>query len=134
MKNLTYKYANDIVVTHENFGRKHALQFNGSEGVIEIQRGKLIVPDNIKDKVIGGNDQRDYYSDNHYNDFLNAVKTRHNTISDVETGHRSATVCNIGNIAYELNKALKWDPIAEKFNDVDANKLLARKIKKRWAV
>jgi hypothetical protein len=34
-------------------------------------------------------------------------------------------MCNIGNIAYELNRPLKWNPIVEKFMaDDEANKLL----------
>ena len=28
-----------------------------------------------------------------------------------------ATMCNIGNIAYELNRELQWNPSKETFND-----------------
>jgi len=132
--NLTYKYANGTLMTHEDFGRKHALQFIGSEGIIEVQRGKLTVPPNLTDQVIGGNDKRVYYSDNHYSDFLTAIKSRKTPIVDVETGHRSATVCNIGNIAFELNKSLKWNPSKERFTDKEANSLLSRKMRKEWKV
>jgi hypothetical protein len=71
----------------------------------------------------------------HYLDFLQAVKKRSIPVADVETGHRSATVCNLVNIAYELNTPLQWDPQQEKItNHAAANQLLSRKMKKEWAV
>lgn len=132
---LTYKYANGIVMTHENFGKPHGIQFNGTEGTLEIQRQKLVTtPPALATKIIGGNDKRVYYSDNHYKDFLDAIRKRSKPIADIETGHRSATVCNIGNIAYELGVPLKWNPVKEKFDNDKANALLGRAMKKEWAV
>jgi hypothetical protein len=85
--------------------------------------------------VIGQNEKHVYNSQNHYKDFLDAVRKRSQPIADIETGHRSATVCNIGNIAFELNRPLHWDPVKEKFkNDKEADKLLSRPMKKEWAV
>lgn len=92
------------------------------------------MPENLKTKIIGGNDKRVYYSDNHYRDFLDAIKKRSKPIADIETGHRSATVCNIGNIAYEVKVPLKWNPVKEKFNNEQANAMLFRNMKKEWAV
>jgi predicted dehydrogenase len=131
---LTYKYANGVVITHEDFGKPHGIQFNGTEGTIEIQRKKLVVPDKLKDKIIGDNDKRVYLSTNHYKDFMDAMRKRSKPIADVETGHRSATVCNIGNIAYEVKEPLKWDPVKEQFNNARANTMLSREMKKEWAV
>jgi predicted dehydrogenase len=133
---LTYRYANGIIMTKEGFGKNNAIQFNGSDGQLEIQRGRLVTtPAALKDKVIGQNEKRVYNSPNHYKDFLNAIRNRSNPVTDVETGHRSATVCNIGNIAYEVNRPLKWNPKKEEFNnDPAANKLLSRPMKKEWAV
>lgn len=132
---LTYKYANGVVMTHENFGKPHGIQFNGTEGTLEVQRQKLVTtPGSLATKTIGGNDKRVYFSDNHYKDFLNAIRKRSKPIADIETGHRSATVCNIGNIAYELGIPLKWDPVKERFDNDKANALLGRNMKKDWAV
>lgn len=136
VQHLTMRYANGVIMTHEDFGTKHAIQFNGSEGTIEIQRGKLVTtPAGLKDKLSGQLEKRVYHSDNHHADFLQAIKQRSKPIADVETGHRSATVGNLVNIAYELNTPLKWNPVKEKFeNNKAANKLLSRKMKKEWAV
>jgi hypothetical protein len=132
--NLTYKYANGVVMTRENFGKSHGVQFNGTEGTLEVVRGNIFPPENLKTKVIGGNDKRVYYSDNHYTDFLMAIKKRSKPVADIEIGHRTATVCNIGNIAYDIKAPLKWDPIKEKFNNDQANEMLFRKMKKEWAI
>jgi hypothetical protein len=53
----------------------------------------------------------------------------------VEIGQRTASVCNIGNIAYRLNRRLIWDPAKEQFkNDTEANTLLGRKMNKEWGI
>src|SRR5690606_40065610 len=106
------------------------------EGTLEIQRRKLVTSNvSLATKVIGPKDKRGYKSDNHYEDFLNAVRTRKQPISHIEAGHRSASVCNIANIAFELNKPLKWNPAKEQFTNNDqANQMLFRTMKKEWSV
>lgn len=135
-KALTYKYANGITVTKEDFGRSHAIRFIGSKGTLDVQRKKLVTdPVGLKDQVIGATEKHVYNSPDHYKDFLNAIRNRTQPVSDAETGHRSATVCNIGNIAFEVNEHLKWDPVKEQFtNNNAANKLLSRPMKKEWSV
>ncbi len=120
----------------EDFGKRHAIQFMGYDGQLEIQLGKLVTSKgSLKDKVIGANERRVYNSTNHYQDFLNAIRKRSIPVAEIETGHRSATVCNIGNIAFELNRAVQWDLKKEKLKgDNEANKLLSRAMKKEWAV
>ncbi|GAA4305465.1 Gfo/Idh/MocA family oxidoreductase [Compostibacter hankyongensis] len=131
---LTYRYDNGITVTHEDFGKAHAVRFIGSKGQIDIRRHKLeTTPDSLKDKVIGPDEKRVYKSENHYTNWLDAIRKRSLPVCDIETGHRSATVCNLGNIAYAVKRPLKWDPVKETFkNDPDADKLLGRKMRKEW--
>lgn len=135
-KYLTYKYKNGVVMTHEKWEWNNAVLFKGTEGEIRIGRGKLeTTPASVKDIVIGDTQKRVYKSENHYKDFLNAMRKRSKPISDVETGHRTATVCNIGNIAYELKRPLQWNPKKEKFkDDAEANALLGRPMLNEWAI
>ncbi|GEP96177.1 Gfo/Idh/MocA family protein [Chitinophaga cymbidii] len=131
---LTYRYANGLTMTHQDINRKN-VEFIGSEGTIDVQRGKLVTtPASLKDKKLTDKDKRVYFSDNHYKDWTDAIHKRSRPICDVETGHRTATVCTIGNIAYELGRPLKWNPEKEEFtNDREANKLLGRKLQRPWA-
>jgi len=135
-KGLTYRYANGVTMAHEPVEGKQFCQFIGTEGEVKVARGELTTtPASLKDKAIGEGEKRVYYSDNHYKDFLDAIRSRRNPICDVEVGHRTATVCNIGNIAYELKRPLRWNPDKEKFEgDAEANQRLSRPMRKEWKV
>ncbi len=133
---LTYRYANGITMTHEKWAWNNAIHFVGTEGELKVQRGKLETsPAALKDKGIGEKEKHVYKSEDHYKDFISAMRLRSKPICDVETGHRTATVCNIGNIAYRLNRKLEWDPKKELFaNDAEANALLGRPMLNEWAI
>jgi predicted dehydrogenase len=136
IKFLTYKYENGITMTHEKWEWNNAIHFVGTEGEIKVQRKKIeTTPNSLKDKVIGETEKHVYKSENHYKDFLNAMRNRSKPICDVEIGHRTASVCNIGNIAYRLNRSLKWNPKKEIFiDDKEANALLGRNMNKEWGI
>jgi hypothetical protein len=56
-------------------------------------------------------------------------------ICDVETGHRTSTVCNLANIAYWLERPLDWDPKKEVFkNDPEANALTKPMLREGWTL
>ncbi|HUS00079.1 MAG TPA: Gfo/Idh/MocA family oxidoreductase [Chitinophagaceae bacterium] len=133
---LTYKYKNGVVMTHEKWQWNNAVLFTGTEGELRIGRGQLeTTPASVKNIIIGDTQKHVYKSENHYKDFLNAMRKRTKPISDVEIGHRTATVCNIGNIAYELKRPLKWNPKKEKFkDDAEANALLGRPMLNEWGI
>lgn len=110
--------------------------FEGTEGVIRVDnKGQnfLTFPESIKTST-GSNDPEVYASnDDHQRNFLDCVKSRDEPNAPVEVGHRSASVCHLGNIAIQLRAKLKWDPVAEEFKDNDdANKLLARAVRTSW--
>lgn len=136
IKFLTYKYENGITMTHEKWEWNNAIHFVGTEGEIKVQRKKIeTTPISLKDKVIGETEKHVYKSENHYKDFLDAMRNRSKPICDVEVGHRTASVCNIGNIAYRLNRSLKWNPKKEIFiDDKEANALLGRNMNKEWGI
>lgn len=133
---LTYRYANGIIMTHEKWEWNNAIHFFGTEGEIKVARGKLeTTPALLKDKVIGETEKHVYKSENHYKDFLSAMRNRNKPVCDVEIGHRTASVCNIGNIAYQLKRPLKWDPKKEHFKkDKEANALLGRPMLNEWGI
>ena len=138
-KGLVYRYANGVEMHHTPIEGKQFCQFIGTEGEVKVARGELITtPATLKDKVIGETEKGGaghpvYFSDNHYKDFLEAIRSRKNPICDVEVGHRTASVCNIGNIAYLLGRPLRWNPTIEQFEgDAEANKLLSRPMRTKW--
>jgi len=132
---LQMKYKNGVVVTHKDWGEHNAVQFIGSDGKIEVSRSFLrTFPDeSLAMAEVKESDQRVYFSDNHYRDWVQAIRNRNRPVSDVETGHRTAAMCNIANIAYELQRPLQYDPKTEKFvNDPYADILLSRPYRGKW--
>ena len=87
----------------------------------------------LKQSKINPNEIHLYESYDHYRNFLDCVKTRKDPVAPVEVGHRSATVCHLGNIAMMLKRKLTWDPDKERFiNDEEANRLLSKPMRSPW--
>lgn len=133
-KGLAMIYGIGIVMKHVDFGRGFAVRFIGEKGTLDISRDFIESnPANIATATLGSNDTRLYYSDDHYKDWLDCIKTGKQPICDVETGHRSSSVCCLANIAYWLRRPLDWDPKREQFrNDEEANALLKPAIRGEW--
>ncbi|HRP33394.1 MAG TPA: Gfo/Idh/MocA family oxidoreductase [Agriterribacter sp.] len=130
---LSFTYANGIVVNHKSWGPGNAIQFIGTEGTIEVSRSFLRSnPAAIAGLKLKPSDKKLYHSENHYRDWLDAIKNRTKPVADVEIGHRTATVCNAVNIAYELQRPLKWNPKKERFDDEAANQMISRPYRGIW--
>ncbi|MCF6332650.1 MAG: Gfo/Idh/MocA family oxidoreductase [Draconibacterium sp.] len=135
---LTMVYENGVRVNHKLWGNEednNGVQFIGTEGRIEVSRSFLRTFPNKKlaKAELKATDKRVYFSDNHYQDWVDAMKKRSKPISDVETGQRTASVCNIINIAYEMQRPLLWNPEEEKFvGDDFANRMVARPYRGKW--
>jgi predicted dehydrogenase len=129
VRGLRMLYDNGIEMVHEDFGRSWAVRFIGSEGILDVGRSFLeSLPLNIVYEEPFENPSKLFDDqNNHYQDWLSAIKTRGETICPAEVGHRSATVCNVGNIAYWLGQDLDWNPVNEQFKgNAEANALLKR--------
>ena len=60
---------------------------------------------------------------------------RQQPICNVGIGHRSASVCHIGNIAIRTGQRLHWDPAQERFTGdhaEQANAMLTRPYREPW--
>ena len=67
--------------------------------------------------------------------FFDCVQSRETPIADVESQHRSVSVCHLANIAIRLGRKLKWDPSAEQLlGDAEANTWLRREQRKGFEV
>lgn len=137
-KVLTMRYANNVIMTHERFREDegNAVRFIGTKGIIDISRSFLdTIPAKLQNHEIGENEIRLYRSNDHYADFLNAMKTRKQPLSTVEIGHRTASLCLIVNLCYELNRKLIWNPEKEEFiNDNEANNLRSNTIRTPYSL
>jgi len=134
-RGLLMRYENGIDMYHYEFGRGHGVEFHGTEGTMQLSREFLETnPASIASAVLTENDEKLYRSDNHYQNWIDGITKGTTPICDAETGHRTSTVCNIGNIAYWLGRNLKWDPVNERFDDDEANTYLTKEYREGYGV
>ena len=138
-----YRYANGVTMTVSDTGRNGIL-FTGDRGRIFVNRGSIEGRpiEDLSANPLPRASWNAYDFDNlerperagkldaivnHMGNFFDCVHSRRAPVSDVESQHRSATTCHVGNISMRLGRKLVWDPEAEKFvGDADANRWLAR--------
>ena len=106
---------------------------------LEVSRGHFKASDeSLLPKVAEGAAELAYETGvAHLEDFIDAVKLRRDPIVPVEIGHRTCTVCTLGNIACELKRTLKWDPVSETFvgdSDGAATKMLHYQYRDGWSL
>ncbi len=69
----------------------------------------------------------------HVGDFLDAVRSRRDPISDLESGHRVATACHLANLSLRLGRKLRWDAAREtSVGDPEAVAWLERPYRAPW--
>ncbi len=69
----------------------------------------------------------------HVRNFLDCVKSRQEPNSDLESGHRVATVCHLANISLRTGRKIRWDAEKEEIiGDAEAAKMLVRPYRKPW--
>jgi len=132
---IEYTYANGVkVICADNKKNKQGIVFEGTEGWVYVKRGQIDAqPKSMLTSTIGPDEIRLYKSNNHKANWLECIKSRAETIAPVEIGHRSCTVCLLGEIAMRLGRKLKWDPDKEQFiGDDQANRMLWRPMRSPW--
>jgi predicted dehydrogenase len=136
---IEYKYADGVrllCTTVKAGGPESPVRFEGTEGWIFVSRERFFSqPASIVQSTTGPDEIHLYRSKDHHQNFLDCIRLRTKPVADVETGHRSATVCHIGGIAVRLGRKLRWDPAGERFvNDAQADKMLARPMRSPWCL
>jgi predicted dehydrogenase len=102
----------------------HGTAFEGTDGWILVDRtGLRSSPETLE--PLGASDKRLFKSGNHARNFIEAVKTRGETVCPIEESVRADYLCHLSDLAIRLQRKLTWDPKKEKFvGDRDANKKL----------
>ena len=122
-----YRYASGVRLFYKT-DEKVYVRFEGSEGWIfaEYMKPLRAEPAAVLDAKIGDNEIHfPFKSDKQ--DFIDAVKTRGDTLEDAEVGQRTTSVCHLANIAIQVGKKLEWDPAKERFtNTPEANEYMGK--------
>lgn len=124
------KYPGGVILEFEG-GHLSGGTFIGEKGQISVTRRAVRADPHELTKKPLGNPADEIYRGyeyarrtSHGDDWINAIKERRDPVASVETGHRTATVCHLGNIARwvsgitgETGQKLKWDAAAERFTN-----------------
>ncbi|TKJ39494.1 MAG: oxidoreductase [Planctomycetes bacterium B3_Pla] len=132
---IEYTYANGVkVICADSKKNKQGVLFEGTEGWVYVKRGQVDTqPKSLMTSTIGPDETQLYRSNSHKGNLLECIKSRAETVAPVEIGHRSCTVCLLGDIAMKLGQKLKWDPEKERFTNNDrANRMLWRPMRSPW--
>ena len=139
----SYRYDNGVLLTVADTGRT-GIMFTGDQGRIFVNRGTLDGKpvDELADQPLERTSWKVYDFDNlerperagkldaivnHMGNFFDCIQSRRQPISDVDSQHRSASTCHLGNISMRLGRKLTWNPQQEQFEgDDEANRWLRR--------
>lgn len=111
------------------------VKFYGANGWIDVSRSKLKASDDALLKIGGGPAKGGDSGVAHMENFLACIRSRAKPVSDLAIGHRTTSICNLGNIAMQLRRPLKWDPAKEVFvGDAQANRMRSRAYRGPWAL
>lgn len=133
---LAAKYADGtpMVIAGGHREIRSGTKWIGEFGWVWCNRGGLEAnPSYLLKEFIGPNETRLYKSRDHYQNFLDCVKSRQQTITPGEVAHRSASVGHLGVIAMELGRKIHFDPATESIiDDPEATRLLSRSYRSPW--
>jgi predicted dehydrogenase len=132
---IEYTYANGLKIICDTNGPR-GIKFEGTEGwiFVAIHGGHLTAePASVLKSVIGPNEVHLHASRGHHRDWIDAIKTRGDTVAPAEAGHRTASFCHLGLIALLTGRKVKWDLEKEEFiNDSEAQRLVHRPMRSPW--
>lgn len=125
------RYANGVVLECRTDKRQFGATFHGSEGWLSVgYKAPEASNPAILQSEIGPNEIHLPISPNHYRNFLDCVKSRQDPVEPVEVGHRTASLCHLGNIAMLLHRKITWDPAKEQFvGDPEAAAMASRPLR-----
>ena len=133
------KYANGIEMRVANSSRLvhgGGATWYGEKGWINVDRGRLEASDpKILQEVIGANEIQIYKSDNHWQNFIDCVRSRKETIAPIEVAYRAISVALLGEIAMTTGQKIQWDPEKQEIiGNPMASRLLSRPYRQPWSL
>jgi len=134
------KYENGIEMRVANASRlRHGMgtTWHGDLGWIHTDRGNILTASDPKilEEVIGENEIHLYKSENHWQNFIDSIRTGTPAVTPVEPAYRAISVGLLGEIAMTTGETIHWDPVTETISGNErASRLLDRPYRKPWSL
>jgi predicted dehydrogenase len=109
-------------------------EFYGTKGQMFLsRRGKIDVRDDRNQAVRVAVKPEPQNDAAHVRNFCESIRGESKLTADALTGHLSASLCHLGNIATRLGRSLTFDPAKEQIvGDEEANALVRRPYREHW--
>jgi predicted dehydrogenase len=134
-----FRYASGVTVygrphPEETVGGEGGACFVGTAGRIAVDRNVLVsTPAALARAPLQPEEVHLPRNRGHADNFLECVRTRQRPICDAEVAHRSASALLLGGIVKQVQRPLRWDPVAEQFRgDEEAGRLLSIAKRAPW--
>ncbi|MCA9051692.1 MAG: Gfo/Idh/MocA family oxidoreductase [Planctomycetaceae bacterium] len=128
----------EMIITSEG---DNGILFEGTEGRFFVNRGKITGKpvEELATNPLSEGAIEDVYggpvSENHTANFIEAMNSRKQPISDVWSHNRMLEICHLSNIAMRLGRELRWDPVKrEIIGDDQANAFLDREYRRGYEI
>ena len=137
---VTYEYPG-FIATYENrlgnansmFKQGYGILFHGKKGTMFVDRSRYeIFPEKGSDLQAVEVKSSNNANMAHWANFLDCVKTRQRSISDIEIGQRSTATALLGNVSLRSKLRIDWDSKTETTPQTAARKYLHREYRKPW--
>jgi predicted dehydrogenase len=134
------KYANGIemrVANSSRFPMGMGTTWYGDLGWIHVDRGGRITASDSKilEEKIGDKEIHLYKSENHWQNFIDSVRSRKPAIAPIEVAYRAISVALLGEIAMTTGQKIQWDPEKEEIiGNPAASRLLSLPYRKPWVL
>ena len=126
------KYANGVEFSFRDGG--DLTIFTGTKGSVHVSRGRLRTePESLLRTAFGPNAKRLQVSRNHGQNFVEAIKTRNQPVSNIDDAVQSDTISHLADIAIRTGRKITWDPAKETIvGDKQAQRMLKRTLRAPW--
>jgi hypothetical protein len=111
-------------------------KFIGPKGWVQLSRtGWNAEPRSLLSEPVRPGDVHLIESGNHYQNFVDAVKSRKATVSPLDDAVRSDLISHMMNIAIRLKRKVTWDPKTETIvGDAEAVRMIHRDMRAPWTL
>ena len=111
-------------------------KFAGTEGWVRIWRGGIDAqPKSLLKEKIGPKDEKLLNSRNHYQNFVDAIRSRKQPVSTLVDAVRSDNISQVCDIAVRLKRKITWDPAKQTIvGDEEAAQRMHRDMQAPWTI
>ena len=121
----------------------YGIQFHGTEGTLYVNRGFWEITPEVRRyrepeprverrMEAARGESANHSTDDHWRDFIAAVRNRDRPVCDIEIGHKSTSMALLGNVSLRSRQRVDWDPVNETTENKEAQTYLRSDYREPW--